>query len=194
MAIDDIVARIDSDAQAEAGALLDAARAASERTIAEATDRAESRAAQARERGRSAAEREASTLRAAARLAARDRMLAARQELVAEALKRVEAELAALPDAEYARLLARELARTSIPSGVLYLGHADAARLRAALPAALSAAGIDVEIAEASADIERGVVLVGDRVRIEVSPASIIEADRGELEAEVDRALFGEEV
>jgi hypothetical protein len=72
------------------------------------------------------------------------------------------------------------------------LGSADAARLLASLPGALAKAGLDLKIDEAPAGIERGVVLVGDRVRIEVSPASLVYARRAELEAAGDRALFGE--
>jgi hypothetical protein len=59
------------------------------------------------------------------------------------------------------------------------------------LPSALKAVGLALTIDDAPADIERGVVLVGDRVRIEVSPASLIFARRAGLESAADRALFG---
>ena len=193
MAIDDIVTRIEGDATAEAEALLAQARTDAERTVAEARSRAAARAEQALERGLVAAKREAETLVAGARLAARDATLTARQALGAETLTRLEAALAALPDASYAELLAREIASAPLPAGTLRLGSADFARLRAALPAALASHAVDLSIEDAPADIERGVVLLGDRVRIEVSPASLVYARRAELEAEADRALFGEE-
>lgn len=193
MAIDDIVGRIEGDAQAEAAALLDAARADAEKVVADAAERAEAKAARAADRARSAAEREASTMLAAARLGARDRMLGARQDEVKRALAAVEEALVALPDADYASMLAGELGRTSLPQGSLYLGTADAARLRAVLPAALQAAGVEAQVSDELADVERGIVLLGDRVRIEFSPASIVDARRGELEAEIDRGLFREE-
>lgn len=193
MAIDDIVSRIASDAEAEAQELLAAARADAERAVAEATERADARAALALSRAKAAAEREASTVLAAARLAARDKMLSARQRADADALDRVEAALVALPDADYASLIARELARTSLPSGELRIGTEDVERLRGVLPAALAAEGVTVSVGEQAADIARGVVLVGDRVRVEVSPASMVEARRSDLEAEIDRGLFGEE-
>jgi hypothetical protein len=64
--------------------------------------------------------------------------------------------------------------------------------LRAALPGALAKVGLALSIDDGDAGIERGVVLVGDRVRIEVSPASLVYARRADLESEADRALFGE--
>jgi vacuolar-type H+-ATPase subunit E/Vma4 len=192
VAIEDIVTRIADDAAAEAEVKLAAARSDAERTVADARARGDARAARALEAGRVAAVHEAATLVAGARLAARDASLTARQELDHEALARLEAALVALPDARYARLLARELASSKLPAGAVRLGSADAARLRASLPAALAAAGLDLKIEDAPAGIERGVVLVGDRVRIEVSPASLVYARRAELEADADRALFGE--
>jgi vacuolar-type H+-ATPase subunit E/Vma4 len=194
MAIDDIVAKIASDAEAEATALLDAAREDADRVSSDAAHRAEADAARAQARAKSEAEREAATMLAAARLSARDSMLATRQAAIAAMLGRVEASLVALPDDRYAALLARELACASLPGGSLQLGTEDADRLRTALPPALAAAGIPAEIGDAPADIARGVVLAGDRVRIEVSPASIVESRRADLEGEIDRALFGEEV
>jgi len=192
VAIDDIVTRIEGDAASEAAALLDAAHADAERTIAEAQSRADSRAALALEAGAAAARREAATLVAGARLAARDGSLAARQALDHEALDRLEAALVALPDDRYAALLAREIASSPLPAGSLRLGTADAARLRAALPAALTAVGLTLAVEDEPAGIERGVVFVGDRVRIEVSPASLVHSRRAGLEAAADRGLFGE--
>jgi hypothetical protein len=138
------------------------------------------------------AEREAATLVAGARLAARDASLTSRQEIDHEALARLEAALVALPDDRYAALLAREVASSPLPAGVLRLGEADAARLRAALPGALAKVGLALTVDDGPSGLERGVVLVGDRVRIEVSPASIVYARRAGLESEADRALFGE--
>jgi len=55
----------------------------------------------------------------------------------------------------------------------------------------LKAAGVTIEIDDTPADIERGVVLAGDRVRVEVSAAAMIQARRDGLLSEVDAALFG---
>jgi len=191
VAIEDIVGRIEDDAQAEGEARVSAARRDAALLVAEAGARAEANAAKELELGRVKAEREAATVVAGARLAARDASLMARQEIDREALSRLEAALTALPDDRYAALLAREIASAPLPAGVLRLGAVDAARLRTALPSALKAVGLVLTIDDAPAGIERGVVLVGDRVRIEVSPASLIYARRADLESAADRALFG---
>jgi V/A-type H+-transporting ATPase subunit E len=191
VAIDDIVSRIAADAEAEARALTDAAEADADRVRADARARADARTASEAARGRADAARDAATLLANARLAARDSLLTARQALVAEALAGVEAALVALPDDRYAALLARGIAEGSDGCSVVRLGSADAARLRKALPGAMAAAGVTLPVDEAPADIERGVVLAGDRVRVEVSAAAIRRARHDELKAEVDAALFG---
>ena len=191
MAIEDIVGRIEDDAQAEGEARVSAARRDAALLVAEAGARAEANAAKELELGRVKAEREAATVVAGARLAARDASLMSRQEIDREALSRLEAALTALPDDRYAALLAREIASAPLPAGVLRLGAVDAARLRTALPSALKAVGLVLTIDDAPAGIERGVVLVGDRVRIEVSPASLIYVRCADLESAADRALFG---
>jgi len=193
VAIDDIVARIASDAEAEGAALLDAARADADRIVAGARERAQEGASHTLARARADAGREAETMLSAARLAARDETLAARRALDLEALARVEDALAALPDVAYAALLAREIAKAAAPGDVARLGGADAERLRATLPAALSAAGVTVTVDAVSADVERGVVLVGDRMRVEISPAALVAARRDELESVADSGLFGPE-
>lgn len=191
MAIDDIVTRIATDADEEALELTDAARADSERVRSDALARADARTAREAAKGVADAERDAATLLANARLEARDALLTARYALDAEALDAVGAELVALDDERYATLLARGIAEAADGCSSLRLGTADADRLRRALPGALKAAGVAPEIDDAPADIERGVVLAGDRVRVEVSAAAMIQARRDALLFEVDAALFG---
>jgi vacuolar-type H+-ATPase subunit E/Vma4 len=191
VAIDDIVARIAADAEAEARALTDAAEADADRLRADACARADARSEREAARGRADAERDAATLLANARLAARDALLTARQTLDAEALAGVEAALVALPDDRYGVLLARAVADASDGCSALRLGTVDAERLHRALPAALAAAGVELPIEDTPADVERGVVLVGDRVRVEASAAALVAARRDDLLAEADAALFG---
>jgi vacuolar-type H+-ATPase subunit E/Vma4 len=192
MAIDDIVGRIAVDAQDESGVLLAAARADADRLTSEARARAGSRTAAETASAKAAAEREAATLLANARLAARDSMLTARRALDDEALTRVEEMLVALDDARYAALLAREIAASAEGCTSLRHGPADAGRLGRSLPAALATVGVGLPIDGEPADVERGVVLLGDRLRVEVSAAAIVAARRDTLLADVDALLFGE--
>jgi vacuolar-type H+-ATPase subunit E/Vma4 len=191
VAIDDIVTRIAADADSEALELTDAARADSEGVRADAIARAAARTARDAAKGVADAERDAATLLANARLEARDALLTARYALDAEALGAVEARLVALDDDRYAALLARGIAEAAGGCSSLRLGAADADRLRRSLPGALKAAGVTLAADDTPADIERGVVLSGDRVRVEVSAAAMIQARRDDLLLEVDAALFG---
>jgi vacuolar-type H+-ATPase subunit E/Vma4 len=191
VAIDDIVTRIAADARDEGDALLDAARADAERARGDGRARADARTASEAARGAAEAERDAATLLANARLAARDALLTARQALDGEALQRVEAALIGSDDDRYAALLVRGIAEAADGCSSLRVGTADADRLRRTLPKALAAAGVALRIDDAPADIERGVVLSGDRVRVEVSAAAMLKARRDDLLAEVDAALFG---
>jgi vacuolar-type H+-ATPase subunit E/Vma4 len=194
VAIDDIVARIAQDAEAEAAAIVAEAEGDAARLTGDARSRAADEAARVVARGRTVAERDAATLVANARLAARDAMLAARLELDGEALAKAEAALVALPDAEYAALVARGVAASAAEGDRLLVGTADGARLRAGLPGALKAAGAPVlEIGDGPADVEHGVIVQGERVRVEVSPAAMIAEQRDEMLAIADTALFGAE-
>ncbi len=191
MAIDDIVARIAADAGDEARALIDAATADADRLRADARARADARTEREAAKGRRDAERDAATILANARLRARDELLTARQALDVEALDRLVAGLESLDDARYAALLARAIAGADDGCSALGIGTADAQRLRGVLPDALAAAGVSLKIEDAPADVERGIVLVGDRVRVEVSAAAMVASRRDALLAEVDAALFG---
>lgn len=194
MAIDDIVRRIAEDAEAEAAAMVAAAEADAARTTSEAKERAAAASEATLARERTAAERDAQSLVSGARLGARDATLAARARLDAEVLAAAEAALLALPDGEYAALLARGVAASATGSERLLLGAADSGRLGAALPAALGSAGVrGLEIVAEPAGVEHGVVLAGDGVRVEISPASMIAERREQLLLLADRVLFGEE-
>jgi V/A-type H+-transporting ATPase subunit E len=193
VAIDDIVGKIAADAEAEGAALVAAAETDAARVVAEAKARADAERKRTLARESARAATEAETLLANARLRTRDAALTARLALAAEALSRAEAALVALPDAEYAALIASGVAGASTGREAVHVGAADATRLRTHLPVALAAAGTTAAIAEAPADVERGVVLIGGGVRVEVSPEALVAARRDELLAEADRLLSGRE-
>jgi V/A-type H+-transporting ATPase subunit E len=193
VAIDDIVGKIAADAEAEGAALVAAAETDAARVVAEAKARADAERKRTLARESARAATEAETLLANARLRTRDAALTARLALAEEALSRAEAALVALPDAEYAALIAAGVASASTGREAVHVGAADAARLRKHLPQALAAAGSKAELADTAADVERGVVLVGGGVRVEVSPAALVAARRDELLGEADRMLSGQE-
>jgi vacuolar-type H+-ATPase subunit E/Vma4 len=123
---------------------------------------------------------EADTLLANARLAARDSLLAAKKDLAERALTEAETRLESLPDDEYAALIAREVAKVAVPGQRVRVSAADGSRL-STLDALLRDAGVDVTVEDGSADVDRGVWVEGDGVRVEVSAASYIAEHRADL-------------
>lgn len=193
MALADILKRIDRDADDEANrVLLEAQRKAEEsRARAEATAAARHDAELARTE--SQAGDDARTKLASARLRGRDRILGEKRVLIDRVLQRAIERIEALPDSDYARLLAREIAAVARGGERVLVARSDAERLSSALPAMLEQAGAKVEVAGATDTVERGVVLEGSRMRIEISPWAMVVARRAELESEVSADLFGGE-
>lgn len=190
MAITDIIERIEADAAAEAGAIVEAAEAEAARLLAEAEAMLAAEREEALARvGREAAE-EAGTLLANARLAARDALLVEKRALVERVLERARESLEALPDAQYLEFIAAGVREAAAGGETLAVAPADARRL-GGLSARLAELGVRVRPASEPAPIEHGVLLVGDRVRVEVSPAAIIASRRDELLQTVARELFG---
>lgn len=191
MAITDIVERIGTDAAAEAGALLEAARTEASRITAEAEATAAREAAEARARAEQDAATEAATILANARLAVRDELLAAKRHLAEDVLDRAREALEALPDAEYLELIAQACAEVARGGETLAVARADAKRL-AGIAERVRAMGREVTAVDGPAPLAHGVLLEGDRVRMELSPASLVDDRREELLLVAARALFGE--
>lgn len=191
MAITDILERISADAAGEAGAILKAAEEEAARITAEAESTVARETAAALAAADLDGGNEAATLLANARLSARDELLASKRALAEGVLDRARAALETLPDGEYLELIAGAAASACAGGETLAVAAADATRL-AGLPERLRALGCRVTPAGEPAPLERGVLLSGDRVRVEVSPASLVEDRREELLLVAARALFGE--
>lgn len=190
MAITDIIERIETDATAEAGSILAAAEAEAARLLADAEATIAAERAQALETaGREAAE-EAGMLLANARLAARDVLLTEKRALAERVLERAGESLAALPDAQYLEFIAAGVQRAAAGGETLAIAPADTKRL-GGLAETLAARGVSVTPMSEPAPIARGVLLTGDRVRVEVSPAATIADRRDDLLLMAARELFG---
>lgn len=190
MAISDILARIERESAEQAVALVDAARAEAASLVARATAEADEHRRAVLEAAERDAAVEAATMLANTRLAARDELLAGKRERAERVLRRAADALAAMPDGEYLELIAREVARAAHGGETLSMAPADAARL-APLPSRLRDLGVDVVMGAATAPLERGVLLEGDRVRVEVSPASLVKDRADELLLVASAVLFG---
>lgn len=194
MALADIIDRIASEAASEAERIVREAEDEAARIREQAQRDAEAHRAQVLGAARERAARERETRLAAARLAARDRALTARRALVEEALETLVERIGSLPPARYAALLGSALARTVRDGDEIALGSGDAA-LRDAVCAELAsrAPGTEVLWLEEPAPFERGALVVGERMRAEVTPRSLVSERRGELEVIVADVLFSGE-
>jgi len=194
VALSDIIQRIEGDAATEADALVNAARAQAEATLTVAREQAEREGAAILSRGATAAAAEAETLRAAARLAARDGLVAAKGELIDQVLARAAQAVVELPDDEYSALMARRVAAASRGGERVRIAAADFGRLDSRLSDAVEkVAGRDLGLVfvDEPAEVEHGVVLLGDRSEVDLSVAALVEERRSELAMLAAQALFG---
>ncbi len=192
MALADIIRRIEDDARIEADAVV--ARASNEAAahLAEAAQHTKEEVDRLVLNARKEAEAAASTRIAAARLAARDEALRARRALLDEALQAVVDAIAALDDDDYVRLLGERLVAGARTGDTVSLGRADATR-EEALRAFVAAhpTELSLEWTDAPAPVERGVVLSAARTSLEITPRTLVEARRADVEAMLAAALFG---
>ncbi len=191
MALADILRKIAEDAAREADGLILEAEADADEVRARAQTSAgamgERVVAEARER----AEAGARSRLARARITARDSALAARREMVERVLAEAVARLEDQPAPQYAALISAEVAGSARGGERLQIAEADRERLEGHLPSALVDAGVvDIEVAGPTDTIARGVLLVGDRVRTEISAAAIVAEHADALTARIAGVLF----
>ncbi|MDO8950259.1 MAG: V-type ATP synthase subunit E [Actinomycetota bacterium] len=198
MALADILNRIGADAAVEAQAVLDAARAEADQSLAEARTRAGG-AADGIER---ATAREASltaeTLLANARLEARDALLVAKRGVLDSALAVLGERIVALPDADYTAFLASAIVGAARGGERVLVATADAGRLEGlqeAVKAAAQSAGrtLTLEFGGEKAAVAHGVVLLGTRDSVDLSVNGIIGAQRETLLMRLASLIFVDE-
>ena len=105
--IEKITARIQADAKAEAGQILQEGEQRAAAVKAGYQDQAEKESKALRQEGEAAAQRQFERLESAAGMEARQQLLGAKQACLEEAFAKAQEKLLALPDGEYAALLAR---------------------------------------------------------------------------------------
>jgi vacuolar-type H+-ATPase subunit E/Vma4 len=196
VALADILNRIENDADEEAFCIVDESKREAEWLVDQARGKAEEATARILAEAEVQATREQETTLANARLQARDRAVAARRELTGRVLRRAEEMLVGLRDDAYAELIASRLVALARGGESVRFGAADRERLASSLRDAVARAArdtgrtVDLEFGGESADIEHGVVLVGDRMSVEVSPAALVRERSEELQALAARVLF----
>jgi len=195
VALADILNRIDIDANSEGQAFIDAAQAEADRLLADARAHADEAAETIRRAAAREASLEAATLLANARLAARDALLTAKREVLDGALVRLAEQIVAMPDDRYAAYLARAIAGVARGGERVRVAAADAGRLDGLRAAVDAVAGRDLGLVfdSTAADIEHGVMLLGERDSVDLSIAGIIDGQREELLMRLAALVFGDE-
>ena len=193
MALADIVRRIAEDARREADDLVLAAERSAEEMRRDAEARAQLEHDSLVAHGRAEAEADAKTRLASARLGERDRMLAAKGALVQRVLDDAVSRLESLPDEEYATMIAREVSAIARGGERVVLGESDSRRLATFLPPAIARIEADIEVGDSTSAIDMGALLLGERMRVEVSARALVEGRADQLRAVAGEVLFGED-
>lgn len=193
MALKDIIGRIESDTESETGKILAEAQREAETLLEIARSQAASASRESIEKATREAEAQAGAIVAAARLRARDAMIAEKRvyldRVLREAVERVET----LPDDEYAAILARET--IGILRGgdeCVEIGRHDADRIKEDISSAIRDAGFNVSIDVVVDGAEKGIVVQGERTHAEISVATLAQERQATLEAIAVDYLFGE--
>lgn len=197
MALNEIIDKIKEDSAVQAETIRAEARTQADERLRQA----KKRAAQLADKRRLWAERSAETVRARtlarARLAARDAVLAAKQDAVEEVFAKGAAALESLDGGTYADLLERVLVARAEGDVEVVSAVTDAPVVSQALVdrAAASLAGkATLRLGVPTDEIARGFVLRSGRILVDCSLATLLSEARQRLETDVYGRLFGESV
>lgn len=191
--IEKITARIEADAQAEVAEILREAeeKAAAIREQYKAQAASQAKAAEAD--GKEAAQRQAERLESAANMEAKKRLLKAKQDCLNDAFDKAQAQLLALPDAEYAELLAK-LAVKASKSGKeeILLNAKDRARVGEQVVSKANALkkGAALTLSKDTRDMAGGLTLRDGNVEVNCAFETQLRVLREEMAGQVAGILF----
>lgn len=194
MALADIISRIESDAAEEATAIVTQAQEQAASLLEAAERDAAASSAATLAAAQRAAAADASSLVASARLEARDEAVRAKRDVLAETLSAIVVAIEELPGDRYADFLGGLIAESVRAGDAVALSAADqplAMQIRRVVEQ--RAGAMAVEWSTDSASLPRGAVIVGERTRLTLTPESVIEARRDDLELKIATALFAPE-
>ncbi|MDZ4169325.1 MAG: V-type ATP synthase subunit E family protein [Coriobacteriia bacterium] len=194
MALADIIACIESDASAEAEVIVAQAREQAAALLAAAEHDAAASGAATLAGAQRAAESEASSLVAGARLEARDEAVRAKRDVLVETLSTVIEAIEALPGDRYAEFLGGLIGDNVRDGDTVALAAADqpvAAQIRRVVEQ--RAGAVTLEWAPGPAPLERGAAVTGQRTSLMLTPETVVEARRDELELTMAASLFAPE-
>lgn len=190
--LEKIVARMESDTRAECDALAASAAENAAAILRDCQAQADAAARDSRQRAAAQAAEHLEHLNGSSQLACRQRVLAAKQQLIDEAFARTAQALTALPQAEYIDLLATLAAENGSGDEELLLSAADRDAVGAAVVEAANRkrAGAAFRLSAETRDTGGGLVLRRDRVELNCSFAEKLRQLRQEESSAVAKLLF----
>lgn len=190
--LEKIVARMESDTRAECDALAASAAENAAAILRDCQAQADAAARDSRQRAAAQAAEHLEHLNGSSQLACRQRVLAAKQDLIDEVFVRAAKALAALPQAEYIDLLATLAAENGSGDEELLLSAADRDAVGAAVVEAANRKrdGAAFRLSAETRDTGGGLVLRRDRVELNCSFAEKLRQLRQEESSAVAKLLF----
>ena len=190
--IDKIIARMEADTQAECADIAAQAAAEAEAILARYRAEADKLLREGEARCKVLEHEQVERLEGGSRLACRQRVLAAKQQLIDEAFARTAQALAALPQADYIDLLAALAAENGSGDEELLLSARDREAVGAAVVDAANARkpGASFHLSGETRDTGGGLVLRRGRVELNCSFTEKLRQLRQEESSAVARLLF----
>lgn len=197
MPIKTIGDRIIADATAEAKRLRDRAKKTAAQIGADAKEEADRFINDALERSREAGAQKKKQRLAAAGLAARDRVIAAKQTAIDEAFSRAGELIEGMSEDRYVDMLAALMAARADGGEEVIFDGANAAAAKAAVQKANAALKLKerapVSLSSTTRPIGKGFILSAGKIEESFALNVLLESAREELEAEVAQILFGDD-
>lgn len=190
--LEKIVARMEADTQAACDALAASAAENAAAILRDCQAQTDAAAQDSAQRAAAQAAAHLEHLNGSSQLACRQRVLAAKQQLIDEAFARTAQALAALPQAEYVDLLASLAAENGSGDEELLLSKADRDAVGAAVVEAANAKkpGAAFRLSEETRDTGGGLVLRRGRVELNCSFTEKLRQLRQEESSAVAQLLF----
>ena len=193
--IEKITGRIASDAAQEIESIQAEARRQAEEITARYAEQAKRESQELLERGRRSAEERVERLASVAQLEARKLELAAKQEMLSKAYDKALEQLLNLPDQEYTALLA-DLAVKASSTGqeAVILSQKNRTRFGKQVVTLANEKRKDgrLTLSGETRSIQGGLVLSDGDVEVNCTFETLVRLQRGELDREISKLLFGE--
>ena len=193
--IEKITGRIASDAAQEIESIQAEARRQAEEITARYAGQAERESQELLERGRRSAEERVERLASVAQMEARKLELATKQEMLSKAYDKALEQLLNLPDQEYTALLA-DLAVKASSTGqeAVILSQKDRTRFGKQVVTLANEKRKDgrLTLSGETRSIQGGLVLSDGDVEVNCTFETLVRLQRGELDREISKLLFGE--